>query len=324
MAIRRATSAKQLMTTLPNTTYGFIGLGNMGQPMAARLRDAGMALVVHDARRGQAEAFIGDEKLTAESPREVADRADIVVLSLPTPQVVREVVEGPQGLAAGGRARLVIDLSTTGPATSIAVARTLAEHDVAFVDAPVSGGVSGAAKGSLAIMASGGPAALEVARPLLQHLGRVFQVGDRPGQGQAMKLLNNQLSATAMAATAEVMALGVKVGLDAATMLEVLNASSGRNTATTDKFPRSVLDRSFDFGFRAVLLYKDVHLCRQFAEEYQVPFAIGSAVDAAWKRAAEQLGDADFTRIVELIERDAGVLVGHAPTHRTFPAPAKD
>jgi len=134
-------------------------------------------------------------------------------------------------------------------------------------------------------------------------------VGDKPGQGQAMKLLNNQLSAMAMAATAEVMVLGVKAGLDPVLMLDVLNAGSGRNTATTDKFPRSVLDRSFNFGFRAVLLHKDVRLCKQFADEFEVPFSIGSAVDKVWENAAAQLGDEDFTRIVELMEREAKVTI---------------
>lgn len=305
-------------------TLGFIGLGNMGHPIATRLRDAGLELHVHDVRHAHAAAFLGDEARVAASPRELADRVDVVLLSLPTPDAVRAVVDGPRGLAVGRRAKLVVDLSTTGPATAVAVARTLGERDIDFVDAPVSGGVTGASQGTLAIMASGARGGLERARPLLERLGRVFQVGDRPGQGQAMKLLNNQLSATAMAATAEVMALGVKVGLDANVMLDVLNAGSGRNTATTDKFPRSVLDRSFAFGFRTVLLYKDVHLCRQFADEYGVPFDVGRAVDAAWARAAEQLGDADFTRIVELVERGAGVTIQGTPASGAPTALAKD
>ena len=301
---------------------GFIGLGNMGRPMAGRLRDAGVELHVHDERAAQAAEFMGDCARVAASPRELASRVDVVLLSLPTPAAVRAVVEGPQGLAAGGRARLVVDLSTTGPATAVAAARSLAARHVAFVDAPVSGGVTGAAKGTLAIMASGDAGSLGRAQPLLERLGKVFRVGEQPGQGQAMKLLNNQLSATAMAATAEVMALGVKAGLDPALMLDVFNAGSGRNTATTDKFPRSVLDRSFDFGFRAVLLHKDIRLCRQFAEQYRVPFDIGNSVDAVWERAAAELGDADFTRIVEIIERGAGVTIESAPTHPAPAAPA--
>jgi 3-hydroxyisobutyrate dehydrogenase-like beta-hydroxyacid dehydrogenase len=297
------------MEKLQMTSVGFIGLGNMGLPMATRLRDAKIELVVHDARGEQASAFAGDAHRVGATPREVADSADIVFLSLPTPAIVRAVVEGEDGLERGRRAKLVVDLSTTGPATAVAVAKSLAARRISFIDAPVSGGVSGAQKGTLAIMASGAREDFERARPFLERIGRVFLVGDRPGQGQAMKLLNNQLSATAMAATAEVMALGVKAGLDAATMLEVLNASSGRNTATTDKFPRSVLDRSFDFGFRAVLLHKDVRLCKEFAAQYGVPFAIGDMVEQVWDRAASELGDGDFTRIVELVEREAHVTI---------------
>ena len=158
-------------------------------------------------------------------------------------------------------------------------------------------------------MASGPKHAFERVQPLLAALGRVFYIGEKPGQGQAMKILNNLLSATAMAATSEAVVLGVKAGLDAKVMLDVLNASSGRNTATTDKFPRSVLDRSFNFGFRTVLLHKDVRLCKEFADALGVSFDVGTAVDQVWERAAKELGDGDFTRIVELVERSAGVTV---------------
>lgn len=295
------------MTT--TITIGFIGLGNMGHPMAMRLREAFPLLVVQDVRREHAEGFAGGPANVAASPRELADRVDVILMSLPTPGAVLAVVEGDDGIAMGRRAKLVIDLSTTGPTTAIAAAEQLARSGIAFMDAPVSGGITGAAKGTLAIMVSGAQADFAKAKPLLERLGKVFLVGNKPGQGQAMKLLNNQLSATAMAATAEVMALGVKAGLDAAVMLDVLNAGSGRNTATTDKFPRSVLDRSFNFGFRTVLLHKDVRLCKQFADEFKVPFSIGTAVDKVWEHAAAELGDGDFTRVVELIEREAHVKI---------------
>jgi 3-hydroxyisobutyrate dehydrogenase-like beta-hydroxyacid dehydrogenase len=295
-------------------SLGFIGLGNMGLPMARRLKDAGHDLVVHDI---QPEKVAGLGAQAVRSPREVADRADIVLLSLPVPSAVRSVVADADGLAQGRRAKLVVDLSTSGPDTAVEAARVLAEHGIGFVDAPVSGGVSGAEKGTLAVMVSGPADACERLQPILAAIGRVFVVGDAPGQGQVMKVLNNLLSATAMAATAEVMIVGAKAGLDARTMLDVLNASSGRNSATMDKFPRSVLDRSFDFGFRAVLLHKDVRLCRDLAEAMGMPFRVGEAVEAVWAQAAEQLGDRDFTRIVEVLEDGTGVTVqaaehGHA------------
>lgn len=291
------------------TRIGFIGLGNMGQPMATRLRDAGRELVVQDTRWEHAVQFAGDEAGAARTPKELADRVDIVMMSLPTPAAVRSVVLDEHGLVHGSRAKLVVDLSTTGPAITIEVSDALKRQGINFLDAPVSGGVSGAVKGTLAVMASGSMADFERAKPLLEVIGRVFLVGDKPGQGQAMKLLNNVLSANAMAATAEVMVLGVKAGLDANVMLDVLNASSARNTATTDKFPRSVLDRSFEFGFRTALFYKDVRLCKEFADEYGASFTIGTAVAKVWENAAAELGDRDFTRIVELFERRLGVVV---------------
>ena len=288
-------------------SIGFIGLGNMGHPMASRLRDAGHGLIVQDVRFEHAAGFAGAEAVR--TPKDVADRAEIVLLSLPTPGAVRSVVVGDDGLVNGKRAKLIVDLSTTGPQLAVEVAEALARNGIQFIDAPVSGGVSGAAKGTLALMASGPEDGFERAKPLLAVLGRVFYVGTQPGQGQAMKIVNNFLSATAMAATTEAVVLGVKAGLDVNVMLDVLNASSGRNTATTDKFPRSVLDRSFNFGFRTVLLHKDVRLCREFADELGVSFRVGSVVDEVWEQAAKELGDGDFTRIVELAERDAGVIV---------------
>lgn len=291
------------------TTVGFVGLGNIGRPMAERLRDARIDLVVLESRREVALDFAGSPERVAASPRELGDRADIVLMSLPTPAALRAVVGGDDGLARGKRVKLVVDLSTVGPATARESAALLQTVGIGFLDAPVSGGVAGAKKGTLAVMAAGAAADYERARPLLEYIGRVFLVGDTPGQGQAMKLLNNLLSANAVAATAEVMALGAKAGLDGAVMLDVLNASSGRNMATADKFPRAVLTRTFELGFRTVLLHKDVRLCREFAREYGVPFTVGAAVDQVWEQAAAELGDADFMRIVERIEQQAGAKI---------------
>ena len=289
---------------------GFIGLGNMGFPMARRLREAGTDLLVHDVRPERCRELVGAAGGVAATAREVCDGADIVLLSLPTPDALRDVATGPDGLVGSRGPKLVGDLSTVGPAVAREVAETLRGVGIEYMDAPVSGGVPGAEKGTLAIMVSGSDAAFARLRPLLQVIGRPILVGDAPGQGQALKLLNNFLSATAMAATAEAMALGVKAGLDPAVMLEVFNASSGRNTATSDKFPRSVLNRSFDYGFRTVLLHKDVRLCKLFADGLGASLTVVPAVDQVWERAAAELGDGDFTRIVELVEAPLGVVVG--------------
>jgi 3-hydroxyisobutyrate dehydrogenase-like beta-hydroxyacid dehydrogenase len=288
-------------------TLGFIGIGNMGAPMATRLINAGHDLVVFDTSAERA-ASLGAKVVG--STKEVADAAEIVLLSLPVPDAVRAVIAGPDGLVHGGKVKIIVDLSTTGRDTIVAMAEILAKRGITLVDAPVSGGPLGAEKGTLAVMVAGPAEARDVAKPFLELIGRVFIVGDAAGQGQVMKVLNNLLSATAMAATTEAMIVGAKAGLNARTMIDVLNASSGRNTATADKFPRSVLNRSFDFGFRAVLLHKDVKLCRTLAEGLGMPFGIGAAVEAAWAHAAAELGDEDFTRIVEVLERGTGVVVG--------------
>ncbi len=175
----------------------------------------------------------------------------------------------------------------------------------------MSGGIAGAVKGTLAVMLSGAPAESERVRPLLEPIGRVFEIGPEPGMGQMMKLLNNLLSATAMAASAEAIVLGTKAGLDAQTMIDVINAGSGRNTATLDKFPKSVLPRSFDFGFAMGLMSKDVNLCIAEADALGVPMWIGNAVKQMWLYGLSQGGpDEDFTAIVKHIEEWVGVTVG--------------
>jgi hypothetical protein len=233
-----------------------------------------------------------------------------VLVSLPTPQAVREVALGPNGLKEGSALRTYVDLSTTGQAVASEVAAALAERGIVTLDAPVSGGVRGAVEGTLAVMAAGPASELERVRPLLEVFGRVFHVGERPGLGQLMKLANNFLSATAIAATAEAVVLGVKGGLDPATMLEVINASTGRNTASEDKFPRQVLSGKYAAGFTTGLLTKDLGLCAAAAEALGVPMPVAAEVHAQWQRAVAEAGaDADITRIVALVERAAGVRI---------------
>jgi 3-hydroxyisobutyrate dehydrogenase-like beta-hydroxyacid dehydrogenase len=290
---------------------GFIGLGNIGYPMAQRLKQAGNELTVYDVRREQCTRLVESAGVAA-SPKQVGDAAEVVLLSLPTPDSLLEVARGDNGLANGSRIKYVVDLSTVGPDAAKEAAEIFRKKNIGYVDAPVSGGVAGAEKGTLAIMVASSRDAFEHVSAILKVIGRPILVGSAAGQGQVLKVLNNFLSATAMAASAEAVALGVKAGLDAATMIEVFNASSGRNTATTDKFPRSVLNRTFNYGFRAVLLHKDVRLCRDFANSLGSPLGIVPAMEKVWARAAAELGDGDFTRIVEMAERPLGVTVGRA------------
>jgi hypothetical protein len=289
---------------------GFVGLGQMGGPMSRRLLAAGHRLVVHDARGEAMDALVAEGAEAAGSPAEVAARAEVVLVSLPTPQVVRAVALGPDGLIHGGAIRTYVDLSTTGQAVAVEVAAALAERGIVTLDAPVSGGVRGAVAGTLAVMVAGPAAELQRVRGPLEVFGRVFHVGERPGLGQLMKLANNFLSATAIVATAEAIVLGVKGGLDPATMLAVINASTGRTTASEDKFPRQVLSGKYAAGFTTGLLTKDLGLCAAAAAALGVAMPVAAEVYAQWQRAVAEVGaDADITRIVALVERAAGVRI---------------
>jgi 3-hydroxyisobutyrate dehydrogenase-like beta-hydroxyacid dehydrogenase len=289
---------------------GFVGLGNMGGPMAGRLIDAGHRLAVYDIREAAMAPLIARGAERMNSSRAAADASDIVFFSLPEPKDIEGEALGPAGVAAGQRAKIFVDLSTTGPRTTARVVTGLTERGIAIVDAPVSGGVAGAKKGTLAVMASGPHALIERVRPLLAIFGKVFHVGERPGMGQAMKLCNNILSATSMAVTAEAMVMGVKAGLDPKLMLEIINSGTGRNTATETKFPNEVITRRFTQGFYTGLMYKDVRLCLEEAEALQVPMWVGSAVRMMWQLANAELGpQSDFTEIVRLLEAWAGVEV---------------
>ncbi|MGZ4278875.1 MAG: NAD(P)-dependent oxidoreductase [Solirubrobacteraceae bacterium] len=290
-------------------TVGFVGLGAMGAHMVARLIDAGHYLAVHDTRDEAMAPHVARGARACASAGAVADAADTVLVSLPTPDIVRAVAGE---VAQGDAIEAFVDLSTTGPEVAAQVAGTLSAAGVACLDAPVSGGVAGAQAGTLTIMAAGDEALFDSLRPLLEVLGRnVVLVGAEPGQGQLAKVLNNLLSASAIAITGEALALGVHGGLSARTLLDVFNSSSGRNTASADKFPKHVLPRTFGAGFRLELMHKDVQLCLEEARRRDVPMALGATVGELWSRAAASAAaGADCTEIVRMLEQDAGVVVG--------------
>jgi 3-hydroxyisobutyrate dehydrogenase-like beta-hydroxyacid dehydrogenase len=287
---------------------GFIGLGRMGGAMARRLLDAGHRVIVYDPVASAAAALATHGAEIAPSAAAVADAVPVVFLSLPTPQIVLEVVLGAQGIREGRSLKVCVDLSTSGPETAVKLAAGLAERRIASLEAPVSGGIKGAREGTLSLMIAGPPAIWEQLRPLLQVFGKPFFMGASPGAGQTMKLVNNLLGACAIAITAEGMTLGAKAGLDPARMIEVLNVSSGRSGATQDKWPRSVLPRTFDFGFAAGLCLKDVKLCLAAAHSLGVPLGVGSAVCDLLQRTVSSLGpDSDFTAMAKIVEADAGL-----------------
>ena len=265
--------------SMSKAQLGFVGVGRMGGPMVSRLLAAGYAVTAYDINSDQLKSAVAKGAQAADGATAVGAAADVVFVSLPTPQIVQEVILGPDGIAQGGRVRLLVDLSTTGPRAAAAIAAELAAAgQVTMLDAPVSGGVSGAVNGTLAVMVSGSPAAFTEIGEVLQSFGKVFFCGERPGLAQTLKLANNLLAAAAVVVTSEAMAMGVKAGLDPKVMLDVINVSSGRNTASMDKFPRSVLPGTFDFGFATGLSYKDVRLCIDEAEAMGVPMIVGAAV----------------------------------------------
>jgi 3-hydroxyisobutyrate dehydrogenase-like beta-hydroxyacid dehydrogenase len=293
---------------------GFIGLGNMGAPMARRLLAAGHKLVVYDTRNDAVAPFVALGAQLASSPQDVADRVETVMASLPSLQVSQKVALGDGGVVHGKRIRRFVDLSTTGSRVAAEIFHALARNNIVQIDSPVSGGVGGAAKGTLAVMVSGPKAEVEALKDVLSVFGRVFVIGEKPGMAQTMKLANNFLSATAMAATAEAVAMGVKAGLDPKVMIDVINAGSGRSTASEQKFPQSILPRSFDYGFATGLMLKDVRLCVEEARGLGVPDEVMSAVLDQWEITNSEFGgNSDFTVIVKMIEKRAGVTVGKAP-----------
>jgi len=289
---------------------GFIGLGNMGGPMSIRLINAGYEVFVYDRDEGALARAVsaGAKQLT--SIKAVADQVETVFLSLPTPEIVDAVCLQGGGLREGSKVKQVVDLSTIGPRAAAAIAKGLLECGMVYVDSPVSGGVTGAVKGTLAVMVSCPRSNFDALDAVLSVFGKTFYLGDKAGQAQTVKLANNIMSVTAVAITSEAIVMGVKAGVDPKIMLDVINAGSGRNTASADKFPRCVLPRTFDVGFAAALAYKDARLCVDEAEHIGVPMVVGSAVRELMSITLAVCGkDADFSDVVKVVESWAGVEV---------------
>jgi len=287
------------------TTIGFLGLGRMGAPMAANLLPHVEHLLVHDLSPAAVSTLVGKGAEAAGSAEALGVRCDVVFLSLPTPPIVRAAVEQ---MIAVGPPRVICDLSTSGPALAQELHEMLAPRGIASFDAPVSGGIRGAEQGTLAIMAGGPEALWPEVEPLLRHIGKPFYLGETPGAGQVAKLANNLLSLAAIATTAEAMTLAIKGGLDPSRMIEVLNAGTGANSATRDKWPRAVLPRTFDFGFSAQLSLKDTRLALAEAQAMGVPLPTGERLAALLDRTLATYGeDADFTAMAKIVEADAGL-----------------
>jgi 3-hydroxyisobutyrate dehydrogenase len=291
----------------PPVPIGFVGLGNMGAPMARRLAAAGFRLAVADANRDAIERF------AAETPCEVpagltalGAACNAVITMLPDGQVVRKVLMESAGVAAGLEpGAVVIDMSSSAPTGTRELAGELAKRRVVLIDAPVSGGVRKAIDGTLSIMAGGDRASIERCRPILETLGKVFLTG-AAGSGHTMKALNNYLSAATLTATAEAVVIGARFGLDPKVMVDILNASTGRSATTEFKYPTYVLPRRFDSGFALGLMAKDLRLALDLARATGSPDALLEEVARRWAEAEQALGfRADHTEVVRFIEQQA-------------------
>jgi len=280
----------------------------MGSGMAARLIAAGHELTIYDPVASAMEPVAALGARIARSAADAAAASAVVMASVPGPA---DALKTARQIADSAKVEVFVDLSTSGPAAAQAIAALLAPRGIRAIDAPVSGGVKGAGAGKLTIMASGPASALERVHPLLEVLGKVFRLGEKPGLGQTVKLANNLMSAASLAIAAEALAMGVKAGVDPAAMLEVLNASSGRNSATVDKIPKHVLNRRFDFGFSNALSFKDVRLCLDEAEALGVPMVVGAAVRQMLSITHQIRGAAaDCTDLVRVVENWAGCRIG--------------
>jgi 3-hydroxyisobutyrate dehydrogenase len=294
---------------LPPERIGFVGLGNMGAPMARHLIAAGYQLLAADANPAALESFCTSVQCErARSLVELGRACRLVITMLPDGAAVRQVLLGDDGIAAGlTPGCVVLDMSSSEPLGTRELGAKLADSGICLVDAPVSGGVKRAVTGTLAIMAGGEPAAITRCRPVLARLGQVFCSG-ASGSGHAVKALNNYLSAVALAATAEAMLAGERFGIEPTAMLEILNHSTGRNTATEQKYPAYVLPRSFNSGFALGLMAKDLRIALGLAESLGSPSALLGECTALWSRAERLLGvGADNTEIVRYLERSRGV-----------------
>lgn len=288
---------------------GIVGLGQMGSRMATRVLAAGYDAVGFDASRDAIKRMEAAGVRCVSTAQELGSQADVVLVSLPDGTASMEVLSSPVGLLSEASFGAYVELSTVGPLAAREIGSLLAARNIAMLDAPVSGGTGGAEKGTLTVMVSGPEEVLLQWRPLLGCIGRnIVHLGTEPGQGQMMKLINNLLESAALCITAEGMALGVKANLRPRDMVQVLSSSSGRNSATEELFPASVLPGLFNEGFALGLANKDLRLCLEFAESQGCPMWVGSAVRQWIGSATGRHGStADFTTVVQDIEQWAGV-----------------
>ena len=287
---------------------GFLGVGNMGQPMAGKILDAGHKLVVCDISEKAMQPLLDRQARRAATPKDLGDTCETVFVSLPTLKVLRDAVLGPGGLLEGQRIKLLVNTCTVGVPLVAEMEAACTKRGITLLDCPISGGPDGARAGTLSVMISGDAKAIETVKPLIAKWGTKFVVaGDKPGAAQVLKLTNNILFAVSLVATCEAFVMGSKAGVRPEVLLDAINAGTGRNFATAAIFPKSVVTGTFDFGAQLHILVKDVDLAVEQGEALGVPMWVCQAARLVYKHALfEGRGNADLSRMIEFVERGAG------------------
>lgn len=300
---------------MTDRTVGFIGLGNMGMPMAQRIHQAGFKLTVLDTEPKALAAF-RDKATIATTPREVADRAEIVFACLPSPRASLDVALGSDGVVHGRAIKVHVETSTLGTATMAGLEQGLRARGIALIDGPISGGPPAARTGTLSAVISGPAEAFAKAEPAVQAFAnRIFRLGDRPGQAQIAKLINNLISSVGRVAAFEGAVMGEKAGLDLRTLIDFINVSTGRNSTTLDKFPAAVLPRTFKYGGNLSTGLKDAELIVKEAAELGAPlFVMPKVLELFRDAAAAGYKDRESLRVLEYVEKLAGIDTPPGPT----------
>ncbi len=291
-----------------STVLGYLGLGNMGNPMATRLLDAGHTVVVRDISAAAVKPFMERQVKVAASGKDLADNSEIVICSLPSNAIIRNAVLGEGGLIEGSKMRVFVNACTTGSPFATEISNALAAKGIGYLDAPISGGPAGASAGTLSVMTSGPKEIYEEIAPYLRAYGTTLvYCGEKPGLAQVLKLANNMLFAAGIMVTSEVMAMGVKAGLKPETMITAMSAGSGRNASLDMVIPRAVLPRTFDFGATIDIIMKDVHLALEEGEAQGVPQLVSQQTRQLIQLAVQRgWGGRDLSELVKLVEEWSG------------------
>lgn len=297
---------------MANMTVGWVGIGNMGWPMARNARKAGIDVIVHDVDQGRMGKFAEEfDARRAPTLQALAEASDVIVTIVPDGKVVRQICLGSGALGSGDRlagsfkpGAIVVDMSSSAPTGTRALGDELHRLGVTLIDAPVSGGTVGADAATLSIMVGGSDeAAIAKVMPVFQATGKnVFRCGSL-GCGHAMKCLNNYLSAVGLTAANEALVVGQKFGLDPATMIDIINVSSGRNNSTETKYHQRVLPRTYGSGFSAALMAKDIGIASGLAGDQEAFAPLLHTLNEIWQQASAQLPGVDHEVTIEYYER---------------------